>query len=120
MPTLLKIHNATRDRDLGNRIIRADTRWLRLRGMMGRPEPSPGEGMLLHPCRGVHMFWMKYPLDVALLDGEGRVVALYRALAPWARSRVHRGARYALELLTGTIDGTEMEEGDMVTWEVAS
>lgn len=120
MPTHLTVRNATRDQELGHRVILADTRWLRLRGMMGRPEPSPGEGMLLHPCRGVHMFWMKYPLDVVFLDEGGRVVALYRELAPWARSQVHRGARYALELPVGTIAGTEIEEGDLLTWEDSS
>ena len=120
MPHHLKVRNTTRGRELGDRILLADTRWLRLRGMMGRPEPGPGQGMLLHPCRGVHMFWMKYPLDVAFLDDDGQVVALYRSLPPWARSRVHRDARYALELPVGAIDDSGTVEGDVLTWEVIS
>jgi uncharacterized protein len=113
---VLQVQNVTRNRDLGDRIRWANTRWLRLRGMLGRPEPQPGEGLLIEPCRGVHMFWMKYPLDIVFLDKEGRAVALYGELQPWARSRTHRAARYALELPAGTIESTGIQEGDQFTW----
>jgi len=43
-------------------------------------------------------------------------VALYGELQPWARSRTHRAARYALELPAGTIESTGIQEGDQFTW----
>ena len=112
----LRVENATRDATVAERVIRAHTRWLRLRGMLGRPEPEVGEGLLLEPSKAVHMFWMKYPLDVAFLDPDGRVVALYPELRPWARSRVHRDARYALELRAGELERLGIEQGDQLTW----
>ena len=36
--------------------------------MLGRPAPRPGEGLLLTPCSSVHMYGMRFPLDVAFLD----------------------------------------------------
>ncbi len=106
------IYNATRGDALARRVMLADTWWTRLRGMMGRPEPAADEGMLLVPCRSVHMYWMKYPLDVAFLAPDGRIVATYHGLAPSRRSKRHGDANRALELRAGTLAAKRAEVGD--------
>ena len=108
--------NATRGRTLGERVGLADRWWLRLRGLLGRPPLAPGEGMLLTPCRAVHMYGMKYPLDVAFLDPHGEVVAAYHGLAPRQRTEWHPSARDALELPAGTLRDTDTREGDVLVW----
>ena len=65
------------------------------------------------------MFGMKVPLDVALVDREGAVVALYPGLAPGARTSLHSAARRALELPTGTLAETGTVVGDVLTWQPA-
>lgn len=115
----VRVTNMTRDRLLGDRIAVADGFWTRLRGMLGRPEPKPGEGLLIVPSRGVHMYGMKYPLDVLLLDRERRVVAVHPRLEPGRRTPMHREARYALELPAGTLEGSETGEGDVLEWTAA-
>jgi uncharacterized membrane protein (UPF0127 family) len=112
----IRISNGTKARVLGERVWLADRYWTRLRGLLGRAEIRDGEGMLIAPSRGVHMYGMKYALDVILLDRGGRVVALYGGLRPGARTRVHRDASYALELPVGAIARSETEEGDMLEW----
>lgn len=82
--------------------------------MLGRVEPAPGEGMLLDPCHSVHMFGMKYPLDIAFLAPDGCVVETYHRLAPSKRSRWHRDADRALELRAGTLAKTETQKGDQL------
>jgi uncharacterized membrane protein (UPF0127 family) len=94
----------------------ADTWWTRLRGLIGRPPLGPDEGLLLRPCRGVHMWGMTYPIDVALLDAENAVVALYRELAPGARTHWHGRATCALELPGGKLAETGTEVGDVLNW----
>jgi len=108
----LEVVNATRDQELAGRVLLADGWWTRLRGMMGRPEPAEAEGMLLAPCQSVHMYWMKYPLDVAFLASDDRVVATYHGLAPSRRSKWHRDAEKALELKAGRLAATQTEVGD--------
>jgi uncharacterized membrane protein (UPF0127 family) len=112
----LRIVNRTRNRVLGSRVGLADQWWLRARGFMGRPQPGRGEGLLLSPCRAVHMHGMKYPLDVIFLDRRGGVTAVYPDLMPGRRTAWHGEARYALEVPAGTVGDTETREGDLIAW----
>lgn len=113
----VRVMNTTRGRQLGDRVILADWFWPRLRGLIARPRIEPGEGLLIVPCRGVHMYMMTYPIDVALIDKEGVVVALYRELAPGTRTGWHAGARQALEVPAGTLAETHTALGDRVAWQ---
>lgn len=112
----MRVVNSTRGREIGSRVGMADSWWNRFRGLIGRPEIESGEGLLLEPCRAVHMYGMTYPLDVAFLDEDGVVIALYRELAPGARSHWHGSARYALEIPAGTLASTATEVGDVIHW----
>ncbi len=84
--------------------------------MLGRPAPVEGEGLLLAPCRGVHMFGMRYPLDVVFLDEDGVVVASFPALAPGKRTPLVNRAAFALELPAGTVAATGTAVGDPLYW----
>lgn len=115
----VRIVNRTRDSVLGGRVGLADGWWQRVRGFLRRPEPRHGEGLLLSPCRAVHMVGMSFPLDVIFLDRHGHVVAQYPHLKPGRSTAWHRRAKYALELPQGTIDATGTQEGDHVAWLMA-
>lgn len=116
---LLRIENRTREHPIATRVGLADRWWQRARGYLGRPEPAPGEGMLLTPCRAVHMRGLRYGLDVVFLDASQSVIALYPALAPGRRTRWHRPARFALELRTGSIVTADIRLGDNLAWSEA-
>ena len=112
----LRVTNTGRDTIVGVRVVLAD-RWLaRLRGLLGQPEPAAGEGLLLSPCSSVHMVGMRYPIDVAFLDREGRVLAVRQALRPGLHTAACRGARYTLELPAGTLALTGTVPGDRLQW----
>ncbi len=110
----LRAENRVRGSVLGTRVALADRWWLRLRGLLGRPALDAGEGLMLRPCRAVHMLGMSYPLDVAFLGRDGSVVASYHALRPGGRTGWHRGAREALELPAGTLAASGTVEGDTI------
>ena len=112
----VRIVNRTRDSVLGARVGLADSYWRRVRGFLRRPEPDHGEGLLLSPCRAVHAFGMKYPLDVIFLDRRGIVVALYAPLKPGRPTAWHARAKYALELPQGTIGASGTRAGDHLVW----
>lgn len=114
---LLSVYNVERGRSLGDRIGLADRWWPQLKGLIGRKGLVKGEGLLITSSQGVHMWWMKFPLDVAMLDKDGRVVALYRDLQPGKRTRMHWDAHYALEVPVGVIDESDTREGDVLEWD---
>ena len=113
---LVKVLNARQNRELGNRIGLADGWLTRLRGMLARPMPQRGEGLLLTPCRSIHMVGMRYPLDVAFLDRTGAVVAIYASVAPGLTTRGHRKAAHALELPAGSLEESGTMVGDVLVW----
>lgn len=114
VPATVAVHNARTGALLGGAVRVAARRWERLRGLLGRPEPRPGEGLLIEPCNGIHTVGMRYRIDVLFLDREGRVlrcaprVPALRCI-PWVR-----GARRVLELPAGTIEATRTIAGDLV------
>jgi uncharacterized protein len=108
--------NVARSRTLGDRVGVADRWWLRLRGLSGKSNFPSGEGLLLSPCRAVHMIGMKFPIDVVFLDSANRVVATYERLAPGRRTQWHRAARTALELPAGTLAATGTMTGDLIEY----
>ena len=110
----LRAANPARGSVLGTRIGLADRWWLRFRGLMGRDALPAGEGLILRPCRAVHMRGMVFPLDVAFLDRSGAVVAAYHCIPPGARTRWHKAARDALELPAGTLTASRTAVGDTI------
>jgi uncharacterized protein len=113
---IMRVLNRTRGTVLGTRVRLADTLPARVRGYLFRPQPPMGDGILLTPCKAVHMFGVRFPLDVVFISEDGRVVATYRNLTPWRRSRVHGSALYALEVPAGTIQATDTAVGDVLFW----
>ena len=55
----------------------------RARGLIGRPPPPSGEGLLIPHCNAIHTFFMSYPIDATFLDKEGCVVKTVRNIRPW-------------------------------------
>lgn len=86
----------------GLRLLVARTPVARLIGLARIREPPP-YGLLLPRCRSVHTFGMRFPLDVAFLDPEGRVVRLVRGVPP-RRVAGCRLARHVLETPAGAAD----------------
>ncbi len=115
----VQVRNADRDTVLGAEVEVADDWWHRLRGLLGRPPLKQGEGLLISPCRSVHMYGMKFGLDVVFLSRDGRVVGLYEALAPNRLTRWHRDALHALEVPSGTIARSGTRLGDRLAWQTA-
>ncbi len=95
-------------------------------GLMGRGSLAPGHGLWLPDSNGIHMMFMRFPIDAVFLgrpgeDGAWPVVALHGALPPW-RGLVPlvRGARGVLEVAAGTIGASGTQVGDLIRLEPRS
>jgi len=57
--------------------------WQRLRGLQFRRKLAPDEGLLIVPCRSVHTHWMRFSIDIAVVNREGLVVKVLSGIEPW-------------------------------------
>ncbi|MGE0486035.1 MAG: DUF192 domain-containing protein [Gammaproteobacteria bacterium] len=99
-------------------VRRTNRAWERLRGLLARPCPGPGEGLLIEPCASVHTCFMAYAIDVVYLDRDWHVLRVVTALAPW-RASCARGAALTLELAPGAATTLGIEVGRGLAWRPA-
>jgi protein-S-isoprenylcysteine O-methyltransferase Ste14 len=89
----------------------AHTHWTRLRGLLGTKDLARGQGLWLKPCNQIHMFGMRYAVDVVFLDESHRVVHTESGLAPWKMSPRITDAESVLELPSGTLADVRLTRG---------
>ena len=85
--------------------------WTRTKGLLGRSGLEPGQGLWIQPTGSIHMWFMRFPIDVVWAGRDGKVLKLTRNIGPW-RIAWCRKAKIALELPVGTIDRVGVEVGD--------
>jgi len=84
-------------------------------GLMGRRRLPENGGLLIHGCNGIHMMFMRFPIDAVFVDKKGVVVKTYERLLPWIGlvPLVWRADRVA-ELPAGTIRRYAIKAGDQL------
>jgi uncharacterized membrane protein (UPF0127 family) len=96
--------------------------WAKFMGLMGRPSLASGAGLWLPDSNGIHMMFMRFPIDAVFVgkpaaDGDGArpVVSLHRDLSTWTGLVPFvRGGHGVLELPVGTIDASGTQVGDLI------
>ena len=90
----------------------ANTFWKRLVGLQFRRSLPPGTGLLLSPCSSIHTCFMRFPVDIVMLDKNNVVIGTLKNLRPWRFALCNRGTRRVIELNPGSVDiakGTPLE-----------
>ena len=91
-------------------------------GLMGRQTLAAGDGLWLPDSNGIHMMFMRFPIDAIFLgnptaedDAVRPVVSVHRDLRAWTGLVPFvRGAHGVLELPVGTIEASGTQPGDLV------
>jgi uncharacterized membrane protein (UPF0127 family) len=81
----------------------AATFWTRFRGLQLRKSLPGEEGLLIAPCRSIHTHWMRFAIDVAMLNHSGVVVEFHSAVRPWRMLAGDRSVAYVLETTAGEL-----------------
>src|SRR3954464_4430228 len=108
--------NRTRHAHLATALAVANTHWTRLRGLLGLASDDfrNGSGLWIVPCHGVHTLGMGFPIDVAYLDRNLKVIHVETDLQPCRLAPVRRIATSVLELPSRTTAATKTEIGDKI------
>jgi hypothetical protein len=90
------------------------------RGLLGRPAIDPAQGLLFvrksfEPFMVMHMFFMRFAIDLAFLDRDDRVIRIAPSLKPWRVSPIAFTARKALEIADGAAARSHTVVGDRIS-----
>jgi uncharacterized protein len=116
--TRLQVTNLTRNTVLATRLEVANSGSRRSKGLLGRQQLSPGEGLWIIPCESVHTFFMRFAIDLVYLDRKNRIRKVRNAVPPWRLSACLT-AHSVLELVPGTIRSTQSQPGDLLDFSPA-
>jgi uncharacterized membrane protein (UPF0127 family) len=134
-PRRTSARNLTRGTVLATDVEVGTSLWAKFKGLMGRESLAPDAGLWLPKSNGIHMMFMRFPIDAVFLGkeasgagvgerGGGRVeratpvVAIYRGLRAWTGLvPLVRGAHGVLELPVGAIDASNTQAGDLIAFE---
>lgn len=65
----------------------------------------------------IHMLFVPFPIDLAFLDRDHKIVDTRCRMKPWIGMAFSRKpARYAVEMPAGTIDRFGLKEGESLDW----
>lgn len=112
----MKILNISKHTVVAADAARADSFFARLKGLLGRRRIHRGEGLILKPCAAIHMFFMRFAIDVLFLDSSNKVIYVLENIRPWRISPYIAGASCAVELAAGSIRESRTEITDMLSF----
>jgi hypothetical protein len=99
---------------VAERVSVASKRIDRAVGLLGRSHLDAGEALWITPCRGVHTWFMRFPIDVLAMDANGVVVDVVSAMGPWRMRLPKPGSESVLELAAGALDKMQLKIGDRI------
>lgn len=117
----MRLVNLTTGELLASEVELADTFWRRFKGLMLRRKFQRGKALLFKfpkpGRRGVHMWFVRFSIDLVYLNSSFRVVELRMQLKPWRFYRPKSTVNYLIELPAGTISRARVEVGHKISLE---
>jgi len=110
----MKITNTTKNIILAHKGVIADSFSSRIKGLLGREALEKSEALVLSNCRQIHMFFMRFAIDVVFLDKDHKVVGLVKNILPFHCSPIFWHAHLAVELPAGAIQSTNTQINDII------
>ena len=111
------IRNTRNGRDLAHDLLTAFDSKSRRVGLLRHQTLPEGSAMLIAPSNAVHTFFMRFPIDVAFVTRDGRIVKTYASLKPW-RMAAAFSAYAVVELPAGTLARNDTAAGDVLSIEL--
>jgi uncharacterized membrane protein (UPF0127 family) len=114
MGRYVRVHNLTHGTSLAEHCRVASSLRDRAVGLLATPSLTAGEGLLIERTQSIHMFFMRYPIDVVFADRDAKVTRTVANLRPWRVVWWARGARDCVELPVGALQASGTTLGDQL------
>ncbi len=106
-----KLINAATGETTLDHIEIADTFWRRFKGLQFRRSLPVDTGLLLSPCSSLHTCFMRFPIDIIMLDCDYHVLHVLQSIQPWRVVFCAPGTEAVIETLANS---TTVNRGDQV------
>jgi uncharacterized protein len=113
-PQLIVINSSKGGVVLAGKVQMARTSIQRLRGLLDHQSLDSDEGLYLAPTRWIHTLGMRFPIDLAWLAHDGRILAIHHRLRPNRFSKISWRSSGVLELCAGRLREMKTEVGDII------
>ncbi len=108
----MKIINKTKNNIIAPKGRMANTFWTRAVGLLNRDSLPTDEALIITRCQSIHMFFMRFAIDVIFVDKKNYVVGFVKRIKPFRLSPIFFKASYAIELIEGAIAAKNVSVGD--------
>ena len=108
----MTIKNKTKKTVLASNACFITTEKERIKGLIGEKKSKT---IVFETRFGIHTFFMKFPIDVSILNESNEVVALKGEMKPNRIFVWNPKHKLVTELPTGTLRKTQTEVGDKIT-----
>lgn len=112
--TRLKLQNLTKDIEVLDDIIIAESFFSRLKGLLGKKGLDKGQGLVIRPCNSVHTIGMKFSIDLAFVNEDNQVIHIIQDLKPGKLSPIIKGSKFVIEVASGEFSHDNLEIGDII------
>ena len=92
----------------------ADSFWTRFWGLQFRAPLSQERGIFLTPCSSLHTCFMRFPIDVVMLDANLVVLEHRRNIQPW---RLVFCPKTTSSVIETSVDALHEMTGKSVGWQ---
>lgn len=88
---------------LANHVSIADTIYTRCMGLLGKSSWNTFDCLWLTPCNSIHMWFMKFPIDVIFVNQDLVIKQMLHSVKPWQNPIIEATAHSVFELPAGTL-----------------
>jgi len=109
------IYNLSKNKVLAEDVRVADSFLARLKGLMfDKDIPPLKSALVIKPCSSIHSFFMRFPIDVAFVGSDGRVLKILRSFKPWRIASPVIGSKMVIEMAEGAFGDGKISVGDVL------
>lgn len=84
----------------------------RLFGLIGKKNLPGGEGLLIAPCKSIHMCFMKFSIDAIFVDKNFVIKKIVPGLKTWTGFAICPGAWGVVEVAAGESGRLNLKVGE--------
>ena len=110
----MKLVNKSNSQVLFQEVIRAESYFSRMMGLMGKKDFPQTTAMWFTKCNAIQTCFMRFAIDFVFVDSTGKVVKIYHDVKPWRMTSFVKNATDAIEMVSGLAKAKNLNEGDIL------